>query len=40
LKPEERLAAMLEKKLENKERGQKVASDRRKKEREITMDEL
>jgi len=40
LKPEERLAAMLEKKLENKERGQKVANDRRKKEREITMDEL
>jgi len=40
LKPEERLAAMIEKKLENKERGQKVANERRKKEREITMDEL
>lgn len=40
LKPEERLADMLERKIKQKEKGEKIATGRMKKEREITMDEL
>lgn len=40
LKPEERLADMLERKMKQKEKGEKIATGRMKKEREITMDEL